>query len=111
VTVLQAREATSDLADNMEALKRSFFFRGFFNDRGYFDLDAISPADYRSGVLENGKRKAMRIWLNREVLFEPGPEGGELLSGPPRFGHVDLYRVRAVQSNRGRGVCHRRDRG
>ncbi|MGE3404582.1 MAG: MlaD family protein [Vicinamibacterales bacterium] len=84
VTVLQAREATSDLADNMEALKRSFFFRGFFNDRGYFDLDAISPADYRSGVLENGKRKAMRIWLNREVLFEPGPEGGELLSASGR---------------------------
>jgi phospholipid/cholesterol/gamma-HCH transport system substrate-binding protein len=80
VTVLQAREATTDLADNMEALKRSFFFRGFFNDRGYFDLDAISPADYRSGVLENGKRKAMRIWLNRDVLFEDGPEGTQLLS-------------------------------
>ena len=80
VTVLQAREATTDLADNMEALKRNFLLRGFFNDRGYFDLDAISPADYRSGVLENGRRKAMRIWLNRDVLFESGPDGTELLS-------------------------------
>ena len=29
VTLAQAREATADLADNMEALKRNFFLRGF----------------------------------------------------------------------------------
>src|SRR5205085_3104585 len=50
VTVNQAREATADLADNMEALKHNFLLRGFFNRRGYFDLDDISPADYRKGV-------------------------------------------------------------
>ena len=80
VTLTQAREATADLADNMEALKRNFLLRGFFNQRGYFDLDDISPADYRSGVLENGKRKAMRIWLSAEGLFESGPDGVERLS-------------------------------
>jgi phospholipid/cholesterol/gamma-HCH transport system substrate-binding protein len=80
VTVTQAREAVSDLADNMEALKRNFLLRGFFNDRGYFDLDAISPVDYRSGVLENGKRKAMRIWLSAESLFEELPDGTPVLS-------------------------------
>ena len=58
MTLTHAREATSDLADNMEALKRNFLLRGYFNRRGYFDLDDISPADYRDGVLENGKRKA-----------------------------------------------------
>jgi phospholipid/cholesterol/gamma-HCH transport system substrate-binding protein len=80
-TVGQAREATADLADNMEAMKRNFFLRGFFNRRGYFDLDDISPAQYRAGVLENGKRKAMRIWLSSDVLFEPGPDGTtEMLS-------------------------------
>ena len=75
MTLGQAREATADLADNMEALKHNFLLRGFFNRRGYFDLDDISPAQYRSGVLENGKRKAMRIWVGSPVLFEPGPDG------------------------------------
>jgi phospholipid/cholesterol/gamma-HCH transport system substrate-binding protein len=84
VTLEQAREATADLADNMEALKRNFLFRGFFNDRGYFDLDDISPAQYRGGVLENGNRKAMRIWLASTILFEPGPDGTEVLTAGGR---------------------------
>jgi len=74
-TLVQAREATADLADNMEAMKHNFLLRGFFNRRGYFDLDDISPEQYNAGVLENGKRKAMRIWLGTPVLFEPGPDG------------------------------------
>ena len=85
VTLGQAREATGDLADNMEALKRNFLFRGFFNQRGYFDLDAISPDDYQKGVLENGKRKAMRIWLSSDVLFTAGPDGRETLTPDGRL--------------------------
>ncbi|MGH9345847.1 MAG: MlaD family protein [Vicinamibacterales bacterium] len=80
VTLGQTREAVSDLADNMEALKHNFLFRGFFNRRGYFDLDAISPAEYRKGVLENGKRKGARIWLAALVLFERRPDGTEGLT-------------------------------
>ncbi len=80
VTLGQAREATADLADNMEAMKHNFLLKGFFNKRGYFDLEAISPVEYRTGVLENGKRKAMRIWLKSSVLFEPGPDGTEVLT-------------------------------
>ncbi len=83
-TLLQAREATADLADNMEAMKHNFLLRGFFNKRGYFDLNTISPVDYRTGVLENGKRKAMRTWLSADVLFEPGPDGVEQLSASGR---------------------------
>ena len=79
-TISQAREATADLADNMEAMKHNFLLRGFFNKRGYYNLDTISPAEYRTGVLENGKRKAMRIWLRSALLFEPGPDGTEVLS-------------------------------
>jgi phospholipid/cholesterol/gamma-HCH transport system substrate-binding protein len=75
VTLSQAREATGDLADNMEALKHNFLLRGFFNRRGYFDLDAISPAQYRNGVLENGKRRAVRTWLDAAVLYETRPNG------------------------------------
>jgi hypothetical protein len=44
----------------------------------------ISPADYRSGVLENGKRKAMRIWLSSPVLFERRPDGTEVLTADGR---------------------------
>jgi phospholipid/cholesterol/gamma-HCH transport system substrate-binding protein len=80
VTLGQTREAVSDLADNMEALKHNFLLRGFFNRRGYFDLDSLSPADYRSGVLENGKRKALRIWLSSRVLFEVRDDGSEALT-------------------------------
>lgn len=84
VTLDQAREATADLADNMEAMKHNFLLRGFFNRRGYYDLDAISPAEYRKGVLENGKRKAMRIWLAADQLFDTGPDGTEVLSAGGR---------------------------
>lgn len=80
VTLLHTREAVSDLADNMEALKHNFLLRGFYNRRGYFDLDALSPADYRKGVLENGKRKAARIWLASRVLFERRADGTEVLT-------------------------------
>jgi len=83
-TITQAREATADLADNMEAMKHNFLLRGFFNRRGYYDLDAISPAEYQTGVLENGKRKAMRIWLRAPLLFERGPDGAEVLSAGGR---------------------------
>jgi hypothetical protein len=92
VTLSQAREATADLADNMEAMKHNFLLRGFFNRRGYFDLDAISPADYRKGVLENGKRKAMRIWLGADVLFAPGPDGTEVLTDGGRA-RLDLEKL------------------
>jgi hypothetical protein len=64
----------------MEALKHNFLLRGFFNRRGYFDLDAISPVEYRNGVLENGKRRAMRIWLDGSLVFETGPNGALALT-------------------------------
>lgn len=76
-TLSQAREATADLADNMEALKRNVLFRGYFNRRGYFDLDALSPAEYRAGALERDGRQARRIWLSSAVIFA-GAEGDQL---------------------------------
>src|SRR5687767_4236835 len=50
-TLTSARDAMSDLSETTEALKRNFFFRGFFNRRGYFDLDDVSTAEYRQGAL------------------------------------------------------------
>lgn len=83
-TIAHARDAMSDLADNAEALKRNFLFRGFFNRRGYFDLDAISPGAYRSGALDGKDRKALRIWLNAAYVFETDEQGVERLSGAGR---------------------------
>jgi phospholipid/cholesterol/gamma-HCH transport system substrate-binding protein len=100
LTLGQAREATADLADNMEAMKHNFLLRGFFNRRGYFDLDAISPAQYRNGVLENGRRKAMRIWLSSPVLFEEGPDGEVLTAdGRRRIDSAMTTYLRHVPSN------------
>jgi phospholipid/cholesterol/gamma-HCH transport system substrate-binding protein len=70
-TLDDAQSAMAGFADNMEALKRNFLFRGFFNDRGYFNLSDISPADYREGVLAaGGDRRPVRVWLRSGVLFE-----------------------------------------
>ena len=79
-TLASARDAMTDLAENTEALKRSFFFRGFFNRRGYFDLDDVTVEQYRQGALDTADRKALRIWLNAAVLFEKDGSGSERLS-------------------------------
>ena len=67
-----ARMAMVGFNENMEALKRNFLVRGFFNGRGYFDLDDISPAAYRKGALTTGGgRQSARVWLRADALFEP----------------------------------------
>jgi len=74
-TLGDAREAMAGLAENMEALKHNFLFRGFFKDRGYFSLSQISPAEYRKGALTaNGNRQPVRVWLAAPVIFEIDPE-------------------------------------
>lgn len=79
-TLAQAREATTDLADSMEALKHNFLLRGFFNRRGYFDLGEISPAEYRQGAISRGGRTPLRIWLGSDVLFSRSESGEEALT-------------------------------
>ena len=79
-TLASARDAMSDLAENTEALKRNFFFRGFFNRRGYFDLDDVSAAEYRQGALETRDRRVLKIWLSAGVLFARDANGVEQLT-------------------------------
>jgi phospholipid/cholesterol/gamma-HCH transport system substrate-binding protein len=79
-TLGSARDAMQDLAENTEALKRNFFFRGFFNRRGYFDLDDLSVAEYRQGALETNDRRVLRIWVRDAVLFENDANGRERLT-------------------------------
>lgn len=59
-TLKSAKDAMADLAENSEALKRNFFFRGFFNKRGYFNLQDVSVQQYREGALETKDRRVLR---------------------------------------------------
>lgn len=79
-TLAGASEAMADLSENSEALKRNFFFRGFFERRGYFDLDDIPVEEYRKGALEGADRRVVRVWLKSEVLFATNEQGQEVLT-------------------------------
>lgn len=83
-TLKSAKDAMADLAENTEALKRGFFFRGFFNDRGYFDLDDVSVQQYREGALETRDRRVLRIWVGAAVLFAKDGGGNEILTDDGR---------------------------
>ena len=69
-TLSSTRDAMSNLAENTEALKRNVLVRGFFDDRGYYDLNAITAIDYRQGALAGKHRDPIRIWLRGDLLFE-----------------------------------------
>jgi phospholipid/cholesterol/gamma-HCH transport system substrate-binding protein len=71
--------ATGSMAEDMEALKHNFIFRGFFNHRGYYTLSSLSPQEYRQSKLFESSRSP-RIWLRTSDLFQQGPHGGEELS-------------------------------
>jgi phospholipid/cholesterol/gamma-HCH transport system substrate-binding protein len=79
-TLASARDAMQDLEENTEALKHNFLFRGYFNKRGYFDLDELSVEQYRQGALETRERRALRIWVRAAVLFERDANGNERLT-------------------------------
>ena len=75
-TMDDARKAMSAFAENMEALKHNILLRGFFKDRGFFDLAEISPGAYRQGALTKGGlvQRAPRVWIEAAELFEPAPD-------------------------------------
>jgi phospholipid/cholesterol/gamma-HCH transport system substrate-binding protein len=72
-------EVMSDMAENTEALKHNWFFRGYFNSRGFYDLDSVSVADYRQGRFAP-KLKPVRRWLGAGELFSKGPNTEEVLT-------------------------------
>jgi phospholipid/cholesterol/gamma-HCH transport system substrate-binding protein len=78
-TIASARTTMTNLAADTEALKHNFFLRGFFNRRGYFNLDRMTPAEYRSSKFLKG-HSYERIWLSNGELFSPGPGDKEELT-------------------------------
>jgi phospholipid/cholesterol/gamma-HCH transport system substrate-binding protein len=83
-TLVSVQEVASDLAESTEALKRNFLFRGFFRQRGFFDLDTLSREAYQSGVLEGDRRTVLRIWIDAGLMFERTPDGVEQLTAAGR---------------------------
>ena len=79
--------ATGNMAEDTEALKHNFFFKGFFNHRGYYTLSSLSPQEYRSSKLF-GSTHSPRVWLQAGALFQHGPHGGEEL-GPDGERSID----------------------
>lgn len=82
-TLGSTREAMADLAENLEALKHSFFFRGFFKDRGFYDLGSLSLVEYQSKEFEKNVTKE-RTWVQQSGLFTVEANGSEELSVPGR---------------------------
>jgi hypothetical protein len=74
-TMDDARIAMSGFAENMEALKHNFLVRGFFKDRGFFNLADISPAAYQKiGLKLGGGQRTSHVWLPASTLFEAAPD-------------------------------------
>lgn len=78
-TLASAQEAMSDLSEDTEALKHSFFFRGFFKKRGFYDLAALTAPEYKSVAFAKGFKR-YRVWLDSADLFTKGANDTEKLS-------------------------------
>jgi phospholipid/cholesterol/gamma-HCH transport system substrate-binding protein len=94
-TLAGIEEVTSDLAEGTEALKRNFLFRGFFRERGFFDLDTVSRDAYTAGLLERN-RAAVRVWLDAALIFTRGADGVETLTEDGRR-RVDAAMAQLLQ--------------
>jgi hypothetical protein len=67
------------MADETEALKHNFLLRGFFRNRGYYNLTSISPELYRKDHLFAAKKND-RAWLSADQLFHRDSRGAEQLT-------------------------------
>ncbi len=67
-TLSNLSRGTNNLADDTEALKHEFFFRGFFKKRGFYDLEQLTPADYVKAC-ERGQSCRSRAWLDARGVF------------------------------------------
>jgi phospholipid/cholesterol/gamma-HCH transport system substrate-binding protein len=74
-----ANVATANLADDTEALKHEFFFRGFFKKRGFYSLGDLTAKQYRgSSFFQSPKNH--RSWFEANDSFAKDPQGVEVLS-------------------------------
>ena len=91
--------ATDNIADETEALKHNFFFRGFFIRRGYYHLDPLSADSYgRDRLFTNPTNE--REWLSGVHLFETDGSGAEGLTvqGKRRIDEAIMHFGNAILS-------------
>jgi phospholipid/cholesterol/gamma-HCH transport system substrate-binding protein len=67
-TLSNLNRGTANLAEDTEALKHEFFFRGFFKKRGFYNLEQLSPADYLQAC-QRQNACGSRAWLDAQSLF------------------------------------------
>ncbi len=87
-TLSNVNAATGNMAEDTEALKHNFFFKSFFNQRGYYTLSSLSPREFRRSKLFSSTRSP-RGWLEAASLFQHGPHGSEELS-PEGMRSIDM---------------------
>ena len=78
-TLSNVNDATANMADDTEALKHGFLFRGFFKHRGYYSMARLAPDDYRQDKAFTNPKNP-RVWIQAADLFESKPGGNEVLS-------------------------------
>jgi phospholipid/cholesterol/gamma-HCH transport system substrate-binding protein len=77
-TLSNVNLATANLADDTEALKHEFLFRGFFRKRGFYSLSELTTEEYRTNsFFQSGRNK--RFWLGTES-FTKDADGTDILS-------------------------------
>jgi phospholipid/cholesterol/gamma-HCH transport system substrate-binding protein len=73
-TLSNLNRGTANLAEDTEALKHDFFFRGFFKKRGFYNLEELSPDEYLKACQRQGACGS-RTWLSAASLFADGGNG------------------------------------
>lgn len=73
-TLSNLNRGTANLAEDTEALKHEFFFRGFFKKRGFYNLEQLSPADYLKAC-QRQNACGSRTWLDAANLFDARSDG------------------------------------
>ncbi len=80
-TLSNVHVATANLADDTEALKHEFLFRGFFKKRGFYSLNDLTPDAYRNDAyFQSGRNR--RFWIGGPEAFTTDATGAEILSYP-----------------------------
>ena len=77
-TLSNLNRSTANMAEDTEALKHNYFFRGFFKKRGYYNLEQLTPNEYLSANAQ--KHLSRRQWFRATTTFEASTDGAEQLS-------------------------------
>jgi phospholipid/cholesterol/gamma-HCH transport system substrate-binding protein len=83
-TLSNLNRSTTNIAEDTEALKHNFFFRGFFKKRGFYNIDDVTPEEYLKAC-ERQKGVGTRMWLQAANLVVSGNGGQEQLSEAGRL--------------------------